>query len=307
MSIMTVFHITGDFPKSEIEFGKRFVTENGCNKNLFKNNLLDNKAVVTGHMFWRFRLYYKLLGMLLILGLLNLFWGDFAVSACWGSAEASEFPVISLKGENLSLKKIFNEIQHKTGYKILFDVDEVSENARFSVNWDNQSLNQSVREIVKKAGVKNFAIVTDNGNRTLKVINFDHALLPQTVPIINSDGTGLTPQQLEALHERQEKKIEEMRNNPDEIVIPPQGDQPGMTRRQLQALHERQKKQIEQNANNPDAIAVPASEDQPALTKRELQELHKQQKNKLKMMSDKSGEAVIQPEGDHPVDKKPQR
>lgn len=255
---------------------------------------------MTLRMYGQIRVYYKTLGILLILGLVDILLGHVTVLPSWGSEKVSESPPISLEINNLPLKEFFKEISNQTGNQIIFDFDEQSENARITVKWDNQSLVQGLREIVKKTGVKNFVIVTDTENRTLKVFNFDRGLSPQTLPLINSDGTGLTLQELMALHERQKQEMKMTENNPDEIVIPPEGDHPGLTRRELQALHERQKKEIELSANDPDAIAIPASDDHPALSNRQLQALHEQQKNTIENMENNLDEVVIPPEGDHP-------
>jgi hypothetical protein len=248
-------------------------------------------------MYRRIRVYYKSLGILLILGLVDIILGNVTDLPSWGSEKVSKSPLISLEVNNLPLKEFFKEISNQTGYQILFDFDEQSENARITVKWDNQSLIQGMREITKKTGIKNFVIVTDNENRTLKVFNFGRGLSPQTVPLVNSDGTGLTLQELKAVHERQKQEIKMMKNNPDEIVIPPEGGHPGVTRRELQALHERQKKEIELSANDSDAIAIPASDGQPGLTNRQLQDLHERQKNTIKNMKNNLDEIVIPPEG----------
>ena len=105
----------------------------------------------------------------------------------------------------------------------------------------NQSLIQAMRELVKKAGKQNFVIITDNEDRMLKVYSFDREPSPRSAPnksTIVLNGTGLTQQELIALHERQRQEIKLM-NRPDEMVIPPISGQPGLTRGELQALHER--------------------------------------------------------------------
>ena len=228
-------------------------------------------------MHRQIRVCYKSLAILLILGLVDIILDNITVLPSWGSGKISESPVISLRGENLSLKNICKEISIQTGYQILFDFDEQSENARITVKWDNQFLNQSVREILKKIGIQNFVIVTDDENRTLNVFNFDRRPLPRTAPTI-SDGTGLTLQELMAVHERQKKEMKMNKKDPDEILIQPEDGHPGVTRRELQNLHDRQKKEIEISANDPDAVAMPASDAHPALTNRQLQDLHERQK-----------------------------
>jgi hypothetical protein len=251
-------------------------------------------------MYLLFRVFFQYVGNLLILALVSIILGNIAIAPSWGSAKNSPSVFITLKGENLSLKNIFSEISNRTGYRVIFDLDEQLENERFTFKWENESLVRALREIVKRAGIHNFVIVTDDKNQTLKVLNFDLLTSMRNLPVIQSDDTGLTLQQLKTLHEEQKKKIEMMNKNLDEIVIPPQGDHPGVTRGQLQALHERQNIEVARRANDPDAIAVPASKDYPAMTNRQLQELHKRQRDEIEKLEHMPNEIVIPRQGGQP-------
>jgi hypothetical protein len=250
-------------------------------------------------MYRRIKRYYKPFAILLIAGLVDISWGNFSALPSWGSEKDSISPLISIEANNLPLKEFFGEISNQTGYQILYDFDEQSKNVKITVKWENQSMFQGVREIIKKTGIKSFVIVSDNESRTLRVSSFGRGPSPQTAPTIRDD-TGLMQKDLMALHKRQKQEIENMKNNPDEIVIAPEDGHPGVTRRQLQALHERQKKEFALSNNDPDAIAIAASEDHPVVTNRQLQDLHEGQKNTIKNMESNLDEIVIPPEDGHP-------
>jgi len=212
------------------------------------------------------------------------------------ASKGSEPPVFSLDVKNMPLKKIFKEILKTTGYQILFD--KRWENERVTVKLDNVPLIQGLKQILRNAGIENYSLV--ERNRTLEIYTLGHKHLGQIASTINSDGTGLTRQELKALHERQKREIEKMANDPDTIVIPPEGDRPGVTRRELHALHERQKREIEMSANDPDVIVIPPEGGQPGVTRRQLEALHERQKREMEMRANDPDEIVIPPEGDRP-------
>jgi hypothetical protein len=194
------------------------------------------------HMCAQFAIFHQYAAAYCIPALISVMIGCVAVTPSWGSANNAESTFIHLAGENQSLKSVFSEITAKTGYKVIFDLDEQLKKARFTFKCENESIFQALKKIVKKAGVENFVIVADEKNRSLKVINFDHLTSMQGLSVTHPHDTGLTAQQLKALRKEQKKKIQMMNQNPDEIVIPLEGSQPGITRAQLQAFHKRQKK-----------------------------------------------------------------
>ncbi|MBW1717553.1 MAG: hypothetical protein JRJ77_17340 [Deltaproteobacteria bacterium] len=233
------------------------------------------------------------LSLLWLAGLITI---SFDAIPCWASGKGSEPPVFSLDVKNMPLKEIFKDILNTTGYQILFD--KKWENERITVKLDNVPLIPGLKQILRNAGIENYSLV--ERNRTLEIYTLGHKHLGQIASIImNSDGTGLTREELKALHERQKREIEKMANDPDVIVIPPEGDRPGVTRRELQALHERQMREIEMRANDPDEIVIPPEGGHAGVTRRQLEALHERQKREIEMMANDPDEIVIPPEGGH--------
>jgi len=234
------------------------------------------------------------LSLLFLMGLITI---SFDAIPCRASVKGTEPPVFSLDVKNMPLKKIFKDILNTTGYQILFD--KRWENERVTVKLDNVPLIKGLKQILKNAGIENYSLV--ERNRTLEIYTLGHKHLGQIASIImNSDGTGLTRQELKALHERQKREIAKMANDPNVIVIPPEGDHPGVTRRQLEALHEQQRREIEMRANDPDVIVVPPEGGQPGVTRRQLEALHERQKREMEMRANDPDVIVIQPEGGQP-------
>jgi hypothetical protein len=148
---------------------------------------------------------------------------------CWGVDVGSKGPIFSLDSKDEPLSKVIEKISRATGYEIT--ISEKWGDELITAKLDNVPLMRALREIIRKTGIKSYALIEENG--MLQVFIFD----------------GKFPSQLQ-----HGTRIE---MDPDEIVIPPSASHPGVTRGELQALHERQMRELEERgAKDPDEIVI---------------------------------------------------